>query len=137
MSSALENTCEQICIELMQRSPVLNGMGFFHNDSDSKAVTECIVVTAEAGEKQYAGVEGFPVEVTAIYRTNVQDAARIEAITEAMTNSVCSITATTRVPAMAGLCFLSIEEGGGSSRENEKDLRKRTRKFSFIAKEKA
>lgn len=137
MSKALEFACEQVVIELMGRSSVLSGFPMIHDDADIDSKAECIVVKAEAGEKQYEGASGFPVEVTATFRTNFQNASRSEGITEAMVNSVCIVDKTITIPAFSFFDFLSIEQGGGSSRENEPNLRKRVRQFSFIAKEKA
>lgn len=137
MSARLEFACEQLCIELMQRSSVLSGMTFRHWDEDKDSATECIVVRATAGEKQYAGPGGHPVEVEATYRTAQSEAGRNEAIIEAMTNSVYKASRSVRVPAYDLFRFLSIEDGGGNDRENTRNLRKRSRTFSFIAKEKA
>lgn len=136
MSARLEFACEQLCIELMQRNKTLAGMIFRHWDEDKDAATECIVVKALVGEKQYAGVKGYPVDVEATYRSSTSDASRNEAITEAMVDSVYRASKAVRVPAYSLFRFLSIEDGGSSNKENGRNLRKRTRTFSFIAKEK-
>ena len=138
MSAKLEWACEELVIQLIKKNPITSGMIFRHDDEDKDAVTNCIVVRAKCGEKQFEGAKAYPVEVDATFRVDTNSTAeRNESIAEAMMDSVYKADPDSPVDACSLFSFLSVEEGGASERENGKNLRKRSRSFSFIAKEKS
>jgi len=138
MSARIEWACEELVIQLMRRNAKISSMVFRHNAEDKDALVNCIVVTAKAGEKQYEGAKAYPVEVDAVYRADTATPVeRNEEIAEAMTSSVYQAGPGVSVDAFSLFEFLSIEDGGASERDNGKNLRKRSRSFSFIAKEKS
>lgn len=136
MSAKLEHSCEELIIQLMKQDPRLSGMTFRHGDEAKSSETECIVVVATRGPKMEAGWKGYEVDVEATYRTATGAPSKNDAICDAMTESVFAATPGC-VPALGLFSDLSIEPDGSSDRDNTRNLKRRSRSFSLMAKEKA
>jgi hypothetical protein len=138
MKNDLEYGVEGFIIELYRAHPALKGKELRHLDEDRPAEANCIVVHATQGNHRLDGPKGYDVEVTATYRAPAGvTPEQSNLVSGAMSDAVFGVR-----PKMPLSCqrlfaapgFLMLLDGMTGTRDNTKSLRRREKKFSFIAR---